>query len=633
MGAFVNTSNLFIKRSNVPSFSAAKIRHFLACGLGISVVILSGCTGSSGGTARVPVNINSYGFLLPGIVADKVSYPVESLQSNLTPNFLAPTFASTGLCATLTVNALCGSNILATSQIAQIPANSFIVGNTAGVRSTKFYRIMYNTPGAPFTYAAGATTPQNVSALIIMPQDASGNPLTKDKIKGVILYYHPTISSKAGVPSGFDATNVVDLFNTLYTDLMLAGIYASQGYVVVAPDYVGQGANPQVMHPYVGFATTNALSGIYALKAARMAATANPGITLPDSTNLYITSYSEGGPYALWASKLITQGGYGSILTSSGFNLRRTVGISGAYDLSNATSNFMDQNVDNSWDSKVNIWNVSPGMFSTEEQYPLLRSLSYVNLAGGKSLFSSYLITALTYYVTSQAPFGVITNPSFTAMNSCVNIGTYIVPPPGGTTNPAQNTVSCSNLIQGPKLNLPQLFNTAGVNTTQIFTQVFGSALTTGYMVGTNTFNQLVTAMQTPAASNNGNGGGNNEIKPFINKGIAFDPSVKPYLQQQDIASGWTPSSPLELIYLKYDSSVTNVNSLEACGLVPSFSGSIKAAAPNMVNCTQVNNAVDPATGRPGLYQQFGAAPIFLDHGWAEPELQMVALSKILANP
>ena len=300
---------LFILRFNVRSFSAAKIRHILACGLGFSVFILTSCGGSgflggNGGAARVPVNINSYGILQPGIVTDINTYSVASLQSNLTPNFLAPTFASTGLCATLTVNALCGSNIAATAAVSgrTVPdIFSFIALNTAGVKNTKFYRIMYNTPGAPFTFAGGATTPENVSALIIMPQDAAGNPLAKSQIRGVILYYHPTISSKAGVPSGFDATNPGDLFNTLYTDFMLAGIFASQGYVVIAPDYVGQGVNTQVMHPYVGFATTNALSGIYALKAARMATSANPSIVIPDSVNLYVTSYSEGGPYALWA--------------------------------------------------------------------------------------------------------------------------------------------------------------------------------------------------------------------------------------------------------------------------------------------------------------------------------------------
>ena len=363
-----------------------------------------------------------------------------------------------------------------------------------------------------------------------------------------------------------------------------------------------------------------------------MATAANPNIIMPDSARLYITSYSEGGPYALWASKLITQGGYGGVLTSNGFNLRRTIGISGAYDLSGAMSRFMSANADNSWDPALNVWNVSPGIQQTGSPfssfYQQLRSLSYINIAGGKALFAPYLVTALVYYVSSQAPYGIVTSPSFAAMNLCVNLQSYIS---SGTTTPAQNVIPCSNLIQGPQLNLPQLFNTPGINSQQIFNQAFGAAMNTGYMVGTNTFTQLGAAMQTPATSNNGNGGGNNSIGPFINRGLAFDPSVQPYLQQQDIAANWVATSPLELIYLKYDSSVTNVNSLEACGLVPGFNGSIKAAAPNMVNCTQVDNA--NSTPGLGLFQQFGSFPIFLDHGWAEPTLQMVALKKIIDNP
>jgi hypothetical protein len=361
----------------------------------------------------------------------------------------------------------------------------------------------------------------------------------------------------------------------------------------------------------------------------------NPGISLPDTANLYITSYSEGGSYALWASKLITQDGYGDILTTSGFKLRRTAGISGAYDLSGATSRFFTDNADNSWNPALNVWNVSPGMFESgipgaipASAYPLLRSLSYLNLAGGKALFAPYLLTALTYYVTSQAVFDVITTPSFAQMNWCLNLNTYIS---SETTTPAQNVIPCSTLIQGPSLILPQLFNTVGINSQQIFNQVFGAALNTGYVVGTNTFNQLIVSMQTPATSNNNTGGGNNSISLFLNKGIAYDPSVQPYLQQQDIAGGWTPSSPLEIIYLRYDSFLTNINSQEACGLVPTFNNSIKTSAPKLVNCTVVDNA-SPTPGS-GLYQQTSGAPLFLDHGWAEPVLQMIALRKFIDNP
>lgn len=72
------------------------------------------------------------------------------------------------------------------------------------------------------------------SGLLIIPKIGK-NYISYNKIKGVVLYFHPTAFDKSGVPS----MNYHD--NRTKQDTLYAAIYAAQGYIVVAPDYIGQG--------------------------------------------------------------------------------------------------------------------------------------------------------------------------------------------------------------------------------------------------------------------------------------------------------------------------------------------------------------------------------------------------------
>ena len=616
-----------------------RVRHYLACLVPICSIILTACSGNSGGTPRNPVNLEVYGLVRGATVADSKTYSVESLQAFIAPgNPFSFTGIFTGVCQSLSATGsstavlfaqfLCTKNIFETSILVNhgIDLFNFVSNNTAGVASTRFYRFIYNTPGAPFTFAGGATTPQDVSGLIIVPLGSDGNPLPQNKIKGAVLYFHATITSKGGVPSDFDATDPVSLQNALNKDLMLAAIYAAQGYIVIAPDYIGQGVNIGVMHPFTAPAKANAQSGIYALKAARTAL-ANQGINLPTMTNLYVTSYSEGGAYALWTSRL-AQTEYQSVLNNSGYTLRRTAGISGAYDLSGAMFSFMFANAINSWDPQVNVWNISPGMFESglpgfipASSYPQLRTVAAIEAAGSKVVLSGYTLTTLIYYNSTTAAFTTLSYPTFVQMNQCLNVASYTQ---SGTTLPSQNIGSCPLTN-----NLPSLFNdqTGKLNTTQIFQQALDvSGATNNFLTGGMTFSSLLQSiMQT--------GNSNNSAGALINPKLLIDPVVMQNVIPQDIAGGWSTTNPLELIYLRYDSTLTNVNSLEACGLVPSFIGVKNLSASGMVNCTQVDNtSLFQQSPVPGLATLI-VPPIFMDHGNAEPILQIVALNKFLTNP
>ena len=604
----------------------------------LSIISLTACTGSgSGGTPRTAAatNLEAYGQLRGATVADKESYTVEFLQSNLTPSF-GFKGDGTGVCGSLYASEsqdfklnwlawlTCNKNIEVTQQEVEndtensIDLKKFVRNNAAVVASTKFYRIIYNTPGAPYIFSGGATTPQDVSALMIVPRDKNGVALAQDKIKGVILYYHPTVFSKAGVPSGFDAPeSSVERENyTLYTDFMLAAIYASQGYVVVAPDYVGQGVNKNVMHPYVAFAETNAQSGIYALKAARLALS-KENIKLPVKANLFITSYSEGGAYALWASKLI-QGEYKSVLDNSGYVLKRTAGISGAYDVSGSMLDYMYANVTNDWDPKLNTWNISPGIFESgtalieSKYYGQIRAVAAFEAAGSKVGLSAYMLTAMVHYNTTSAAYDTLVHKNFVNQSQCLNIPKYAQE---SVTHPNNSFTACPSTY-----TLPTLFNNSTLNPREIFSQALAAAGTTGFITRGQDFNTVFEGLQ--------NGLAHNSVSTFMHKDIRDDAIVMSRVIPNNIFD-WTTNSPIELIYTKYDSVLPNKNSLKACGKIPGVPNVKDRSAPGLVNCIQVDNTkLLQQTVIAGLPMR---VPMFADHSWIEPTLQIIALSRFQA--
>jgi hypothetical protein len=68
------------------------------------------------------------------------------------------------------------------------------------------------------------------------------------------------------------------------------------------PNGLGYDTDAAYIHPYQTFPQINALTGIYMLKATRTLLTS---LGLPNKTlNVYLTGFSEGGAYALWASYL-----------------------------------------------------------------------------------------------------------------------------------------------------------------------------------------------------------------------------------------------------------------------------------------------------------------------------------------
>lgn len=182
-----------------------------------------------------------------------------------------------------------------------------------------------------------------VSGAILIPKI----PVTN--IKGVVLYFHGTEAIKSQIPSNFKGNT------SAYYGLDLSAIFAAQGYIVVAPDYIGLGDSTQPMHPYIEHPELNVDSGMYMLKATRQLLQSLNLVNPSQQLNLYTTGYSEGGSYAMWSAYLFQQNKSVQFLKQNNLTFKKSAPISGAYDLANAQLpfEFTDTSLEN------NTYNIS----------------------------------------------------------------------------------------------------------------------------------------------------------------------------------------------------------------------------------------------------------------------------------
>ncbi|WP_229365642.1 lipase family protein [Fibrisoma montanum] len=162
----------------------------------------------------------------------------------------------------------------------------------------KVYRIEYtttNTDGKPVK-ASGA---------LLVPNKEGAMPL--------ISAQHGTIASDAEAPSYYKSGSEIYTFGTLF---------AAQGYIVAAPDYIGYGASKDLPHTYEhreGLATAS----LDMLRASREFLA---GQKVNWDNRLFITGYSEGGYASMALQKKIEEE------TGNEFNLVASSLGAGAYD-------------------------------------------------------------------------------------------------------------------------------------------------------------------------------------------------------------------------------------------------------------------------------------------------------------
>ena len=167
------------------------------------------------------------------------------------------------------------------------------------------YHMKYQTvdPAGNLTVASGA---------LMVP---SGTDSRCTGGRPIVLYAHGTTTSTTYDISQIDVTGEGSL---------LAAVFAAEGYIVVAPNYVGYDGSTVDYHPYL-IADQEAKDMIDSLTAARASL---PTVDVPASTDggkLFVTGYSEGG-YVAMATH--------SAMQAAGMTVTASAPMSGPYALS-----------------------------------------------------------------------------------------------------------------------------------------------------------------------------------------------------------------------------------------------------------------------------------------------------------
>ena len=144
--------------------------------------------------------------------------------------------------------------------------------------------------------SAGDITP--ASAALMVPNDSATSCQGE---RPIVLYAHGTNTNKA--------FNLADLESSDNTEgLLMAAMFAAEGYIVVAPNYVGYDSSTLDYHPYLN-GDQQSKDVIDALAAARSAL---PTTDAPDTTDggqLLVTGYSQGGYVAMATHRALQEAG------------------------------------------------------------------------------------------------------------------------------------------------------------------------------------------------------------------------------------------------------------------------------------------------------------------------------------
>jgi alpha/beta superfamily hydrolase len=155
-----------------------------------------------------------------------------------------------------------------------------------------------------------------LSGLVVLPRGGAPN--------GLVVFNHATIVKSALAPSRFTGKS-----NESEAEIATLA-FASGGYAVVMPDYLGLGDH-QGAHPYP-LGAINSRSAVDIIEPARaLAARQNTNV----GANLFVSGYSEGGAVAMWTVRDL-ESKRGAV-----YNVTAAALASGSYDLSDTTRKWL----------------------------------------------------------------------------------------------------------------------------------------------------------------------------------------------------------------------------------------------------------------------------------------------------
>lgn len=271
----------------------------------------------------------------------------------------------------------CRKNIAAIKQYTNLNLDIESALVESRLQQVNAYKINYTTPGVD----AKAIT---VSGAVLLPQSTQ-------KLKGIVVFYHFTALNNNNVPSRFES----DFFRVSY---IAAASFASAGYVVVLPDYVGQGDDKEHTHPYLLHPEINAMSGLYMLKALFQL---EPQLRFAYNSNsrikVVLTGYSEGSGYALWATKIAQDNP--KYLNQLGLEITQSILVSGVYNLSKVQLAALQSNLQD------------------EQKAPYFTNNSFMTSVIRPALVVDLLNSYLAYNNNESA--GLLLNPVFLNCSDC----------------------------------------------------------------------------------------------------------------------------------------------------------------------------------------------------------------------
>src|ERR1700723_96335 len=254
-------------RDLLPSGETLRVIHGTAIGF-LSALLLVACGGKSADTSASA----------PGMARGTL------LQ---TPPELLSTVTASELLVTL--------NVASNLQLLSLSG--------APVCDVLMYHIEYATVG-------GANEPTTASGALMVPTGVGSTCTGK---RPILLYAHGTTTDRA--------FTMTDMSNA--ETLSLAALFASKGYIVVAPNYAGYDTSTLSYHPYL-IADQQSKDMIDALTAARTALPFASATLTQDGGQLFVTGYSQGGYVAMATHRA---------MQAAGMNVTASAPMSGPYAL------------------------------------------------------------------------------------------------------------------------------------------------------------------------------------------------------------------------------------------------------------------------------------------------------------
>ena len=240
-----------------------RLTSFVTAGVA-TLLLLAGCgSGMGGGAATAPSP--------PG------SSTPQRGQLLTSPPTLIASFGTTELVGRLSLDTL-GQELLT---LAYSP-----------ICTVNVYELSYETIGAKseLTTSTGA---------LMVP---SGTGANCQGPRPIVEYAHGTTPIK-----NYDMAQLTGS-NASSEGLILAALFAAEGYIVVAPNYAGYDSSTLTYHPYL-VGAQQAAEMMDALTAARGALPVSLAPTVSDNQKLFVTGYSQGGYVAMAASRAMQAAG------------------------------------------------------------------------------------------------------------------------------------------------------------------------------------------------------------------------------------------------------------------------------------------------------------------------------------